>query len=302
MQYRSIPNSDIEVSPICLGTMTFGTPVKCDDAIRIVHWAIEQGINFFDTADMYEGYDRKAGSGGGVAETILRKAIKDRRKEVVITTKVGSAIGNSEYEGEGLSRKHILHQIDASLSRLQSDFVDIYELHRPDSETLLEETLAVMEELITMGKIRYWGVSNFSGQQITEIIKQCNTHGWRRPVISQPPLSWLKQDELTGSVPVCREFEIAVTPYQPLQGGLLTGKYRRGQQLPVDSRAAESEWLNQPDETLFDQLEKFETEAAEVGLQPSQYALRWLLEQPGITSVVLGIKRVEQLQIAIEGV
>ncbi len=301
MKYRSIPNSDIEVSPICLGTMTFGTPVKSDDAIRIVHWAIEQGINFFDTADMYEGYDRKAGSGGGVAETILGKAIQKKREHVVITTKVGSAIGNSEYEGEGLSRKHILHQIDASLSRLQCDYVDLYELHRPDPETALEETLAVMDELITRGKVRYWGVSNFSGQQITEIVEQCDTHGWRRPVISQPPLSWLKQDELTDSVPVCREFEIAVTPYQPLQGGLLTGKYRRDQQMPTDSRAAESEWLNQPDETLFDQLEKFQAEAEAAGLQPSQYALRWLLEQPGVTSVVLGIKRVDQLQLAVEG-
>ena len=295
-----IPGTEIDVSPICLGTMTFGDPVGRDDAIGIVHWALDHGINFIDTADMYEGYGRSVGSAGGVAETILGDALKGRRERAVVTTKVGSAVGSSEYAGQGLSREHILHQIDASLSRLQTDYVDVYELHRPDSETPLEETLAVMAELITGGKVRHWGVSNFSGQQIKDIVRLCDTRGWPRPVISQPPLSWLKRDELTDSLPVCRDFNIAVTPYQPLQGGLLTGKYRRGQPLPTASRAAESNWLNQPDDSLFDRLEQFEQEAGNYHLQPAQFAIRWLLDQPEVTSAVVGTTRIEQLSVLFD--
>ena len=297
MNRKRIPGTNIHVSPVCLGTMTFGNPVERDDAIRIVHWALDHDINFFDTADMYEGYDRTMGSSGGVAETILGLALKDRRAQTIVTTKVGCTVGSSEYTGQGLSRNHILHQVDASLSRLQTDYIDVYEFHRPDPETPLEETLAVIDELITAGKIRHWGVSNFSGQQIKEIVRLCDTHGWSRPVISQPPLSWLKRDELTDSLPVCREFNMAVTPYQPLQGGLLTGKYRRDQTLPAASRAAESDWLNQPDESLFDQLEQFEKEAHDEQLQPVQFAIRWLLDQREVTSVVVGTKRIEQLNL-----
>ena len=299
MKRTPVPNTDIDVSPICLGTMTFGDPVEHHDAIRIVHWALDHGINFIDTADMYEGYSRRAGSPGGVAETILGEALKDRRERAIITTKVGNAVGNRDYQGQGLSRTHILHQIDASLSRLQTDYVDFYEFHRPDPETPLEESLAVMVELIAAGKVRQWGVSNFSGQQIKEIVRLCDRRDWPRPVISQPPLSWLKRNEQTDSLPVCREFNIAVTPYQPLQGGLLTGKYRRGQSRPVASRAAESEWLDPPDGALFDQLEQFESEAQQAGLKPPQYAVRWLLDQPGITAIVVGSKRIEQLQAVI---
>ena len=296
MQKQRIINSDIEVSRLCLGTMTFGNPVGPEKAERIVHWALDHGINFIDTADMYEGYDRYLGSSGGVSETILGKALKGRRGQAVVTTKVGNPVGGSGYEGSGLSRGHILHQIDASLSRLQTDYVDIYELHRPDPETPLEESIAVVAHLIETGKVRYGGVSNFSGKQIREIMQLCDARRWPRPVVSQPPLSWLKRDALTDDIPVCREFELAVTPYQPLQGGLLTAKYRRGQPVPGDSRAAESKWLDQPDDAFFDQLEEFETEAREAGIQPAQYAVRWVLDQPGIVAAVIGVKSIDQLQ------
>ena len=288
--------ADLDVSVLCLGTMTFGNPVGRDDAIRLVHWALDHGINFIDTADMYEGYDRYIGSPGGVAESILGEALEDRRDRAVITSKVGNAVGGDSYEGHGLSSGHISHQIDVSLSRLRTDYIDIYELHRPDPDTSLEESIATMAELIEEGKVRHWGVSNFSGQQITDIVQICDAQSWPRPVISQPPLSWLKRDEQTDSLPICRDFNMAVTPYQPLQGGLLTGKYRRGHPLPAASRAAESKWLDQPDDSLFDQLEQFESEARVVHLEPVQYAVRWLLDQPGVTSVVVGVKRVEQLR------
>jgi len=295
MNIRSVPNTDIEVSSICLGTMTFGNPLARDDAIRLVHWALDRGINFIDTADMYEGYARYLGSPGGVAETILGEALKDRRQRAVVTTKVGNPVGGPDYQGQGLSRTHIVHQIDASLTRLQSDYVDFYELHRPDPKTPLEEPIAVMAELIEAGKVRHWGLSNFAGEQIRNMVRLCDVHGWPRPVISQPPYSWLKRDEENNSLPMCRELELAVTPYQPLQGGLLTGKYRRGQPLPASSRAAESGWLDQPDDALYRRLEEFESEAQEAKLEPAQYALRWLLDQPGITAVVMGVKRIDQL-------
>lgn len=296
MNLKSIPNTDIDVSAMCLGTMTFGRPVDRGNAIRMVHWALEHGINFIDTADIYEGYDRYLGSPGGVAERVLGEALKGRRERAVVTTKVGSPVGTSDYAGVGLSRDHILHQIDASLTRLQTDYVDFYEMHRPDADTPVEQSIATMAELIEAGKIRHWGFSNFNGHQVRDLIKLCDMHGWPRPVISQPPLSWLKREELTDSVPVCQEFHIAVTPYQPLQGGLLTGKYRRGQSLPVGSRAAESKWLDRPDDAVFDQLEQFEAEARAAGMQPVHYAVRWLLDQPGITSVVVGVTRSEQLR------
>ena len=297
MNQRRISNTDIDVSPICLGTMTFGNPVERADAVRIVHWALDSGVNFIDTADMYEGYDRYLGSPGGVAEEIIGKALKDRREQAVVTTKVGNPVGNAVYQGKGLSRTHIRHQIEASLSRMQTDYVDFYELHRPDPDTLLEESLAVMAELIEAGKVRHWGFSNFAGDQIREMVRLCNLHGWPPPVISQPPYSWLKRDEESESLPVCREFSIAVTPYQPLQGGLLTGKYRRGQPIPAGSRAVESAWLDEPDDVLYDALEAFESEAQAAGLSPAQYAVRWLLNQPGIASVVVGVKRIEQLEV-----
>ena len=300
MNMRSIPNTEIAVSPICLGTMTFGNPVRRDNAIRLVHWALEHGINFIDTADMYEGYDRYLGSPGGVAETILGEAIQDRRQQAVVTTKVGNPVGGSDYKGQGLSRTHIVHQIDASLARLQTDYVDFYELHRPDPDTPLEESIGAMAELIETGKVRHWGVSNFSGEQIRGMVRICDENRWPRPVISQPPLNWLKRYEQDDSLPVCRELQLAVTPYQPLQGGLLTGKYRRGQALPADSRAAESEWLDRPDDVLYDRLDKFEAEARQSGLKPARYAVGWLLDRPGVACVVVGVKRIDQLQELLE--
>lgn len=301
MKHRTVAHTKIEVSPICLGTMTFGTPVSCEDSIRIVHWACDHGINFIDTADIYEGYDRYLGSPGGVAEEILGKALQKRREQVVLVTKVGSQIGGVGYEGKGLNRSHILHQIDASLKRLRTDYVDFYLFHRPDPETPLAESIAVMDELIKLGKVLNWGFSNFEAPQIREMILLCDKHRWPRPVMSQPPYSWLKREVESEHLPTCREFGIAVLPYQPLQGGLLTGKYQRGQPLPAESRAVENpNWLK-VDEKLYEKLEQFEAEARNTGLEPAPYAVRWLLDQAGVVSVVIGVKRVEQLESILTG-
>lgn len=301
MNYRLIPNTDLRVSTICLGTMLFGTPVPAADAIQLVHWAMDHGVNFFDTADMYEGYTRVIGSPGGVSEEILGQALADRRDRAIVTTKVGSVVG-SQKDDQGLGRTHMLRQIDASLRRLQTDHVDIYEMHRPDPHTPLEESIGVMAELIAAGKVRHWGFSNYAAAQISEMIQICDRNVWPRPAVSQPPYSWLNREIEREHLPVCREREIAVTPYQPLQGGLLSGKYRRGQPLPQNSRAAEqARWLEQPDDAMFDRLESFEAEAAGRGLRPEQYAIRWLLDRPGIPSVIVGVKRIAQLESLLAG-
>ena len=296
MEKRRISGTGLEVSSICLGTMTFGTPVAEPEAIRIVHWAIDNGINFIDTADIYEGYDRFLGSPGGVAETILGKALKARREQTIVTTKVGNSTGDGTYGGAGLGREHILHQIGLSLMRLQTDYVDIYELHRPDPETPMGETIDVLADLIAEGKVRHWGFSNFDAVQVREMVSLCDEGGWPRPVVSQPPYSWLKRDEEAEHLPACRENQISTTPYRPLEAGLLTGKYRRGQSPPPGSRADENpSWAKVPDDALSDRLEAFEEEARGAGLQPAQYAVKWVLDQPGVSSVVVGAKRTEQL-------
>lgn len=297
METRLIPHTHIEVSTVCLGTMMFGNPVAEDDAVRIVHWALDNGINFLDTADIYEGYDRFLGSPGGVSETILGKALKGRRDRAVVTTKVGNQVGGGKYEGTGLGRDHIVHQLDSSLRRLQTDYVDFYELHRPDPETPLHESVSVMADLISQGKVRHWGFSNFDAPHVREMVAICDEHGWPRPVISQPPLSWLERENEVEHMPACREYGIATTPYRPLEGGLLTGKYRRGQAVPAGSRAADNpSWGFKPDDELYDRLEQFEREAAAQGLRPAQYAVKWIADQPGVASVVVGSTRIEQLR------
>ncbi len=295
MQQTAIPGIELAVSRLCLGTMTFGNPVSESNAIRLVHRALDHGINFIDTADIYEGYDRRMGSPGGTAERILGKALQNRRSQAVLTTKVGNSVGGDGYEGKGLGREHIEHQIDASLSRLNTDYVDFYELHIADPDTPLAESIETMAGLIQAGKVRHWGFSNFAPEQISEMITLCEVHGWPRPVIAQPQYNWLNREAEPEYLPLCRVNGIAITPYQPLQGGLLTGKYRAGAPLPKDSRAAENPaWLAPEPETLA-QVAEFEREAAAARANPAPYAVRWLLDQPGIASVVAGVKSTDQL-------
>jgi len=295
MNRRRIPHTSIDISELCLGTMTFGTPVARDDAIRLVHWALDHGINFFDTADIYEGYARQPGSAGGVAEEILGQALLGRRDRAIVTTKAGNAVGHGR-DDSGLGKPHLRRQIRASLGRLRTDRIDVYELHRPDPQTPLEESLEAMSEAMKAGQIRHWGFSNFDASQVSQMIRICDALAFPRPVVSQPHYNWLRREAQNEHLPACRQFDIGLTPYQPLQGGLLTGRYRRGQELPVHSRAAEhASWITPLSDELFDRLEQFETEAHASGLTPARYAIRWVLDKPGITSVVVGAKNVQQL-------
>jgi len=302
MEKRNIPNTNWKVTPICLVTMTFGAPVDKTAAAKLVHYALDHGVNFIDTANMYEGYNRVPGSAGGVAEKILGKALEGKREQVILATKVGMKVGDAP-EDEGTSPGAIRKQLEKSLSRLATDYIDIYYLHRPDTKTPIAETIATLDQVICEGKVRYYGVSNCSVKYLDELLVTADINGLPRPVICQPPLSLLRQEAISGLLPLCKKENIAVAPYQVLQGGLLTGKYRRGEPMPMDSRKAEkSDWVWDLTDELYDKLEEIEVQAHKKGITMTQYAIRWVLSQPSVVAAIIGVKRIEQLEEAIAAV
>ncbi len=302
MEHREITKTDLTVSTICLGTMTFGTPVGEGEAIKITHWALDNGVNFIDTANMYQGYTRSLGSAGEVAENILGKALKGRRDQAVLATKVGMKVGDApedEYTSPAAIKKHL----DKSLKRLATDFVDIYYLHRPDPNTPVLDTIGALNEAITDGKIRHYGISNFSAQQTAELLEIADANHLPRPVIHQPPYSLLKPELENDLLPLCENQQIAVAPYQVLQGGALTGKYQRSQTPPADSRITEKpQWIPELDDELFDKLEAIEAQAKQNGRTILEHTLKETLAKPAVTSLVLGVKRTDQLEGLIAAV
>jgi L-glyceraldehyde 3-phosphate reductase len=298
MKLRTLGSSGLLVSPVCLGTMTFGSPVNEADSIRLVHAALDQGINFVDTANVYEGYDRVLGSAGGVAEAIVGKALRDRRDRAVLATKVGAPVGPGPQD-RGLTVSHILREVDRSLKRLQTETIDLYIVHWPDKFVPLETTLSAMETAVKQGKIRYFGASNHSAAELCEMLWISEQQGAPRVVSSQIPFSMLRR-EFHHDLKFCERHKIGVTPYQPLQGGLLTGKYRRGASPPSDSRAAEKPaWMWELDDALFDRLEAIDALSKQAELQPAVYSLAWALTQTAMSSLIVGVKSVQQIEDAI---
>ena len=304
MERRELAGMPDGVSVITLGTMLFGRPVPRQESIHLVHAALDLGVNLFDTADIYEGYDRFLGSPGGVAETILGEALSGRRDRAYITTKVGNPVGSSphgghpagaDYAGTGLGPAHVERQIDASLRRLRTDYVDYYLLHIADPDTPLEATLGAVDRLVTAGKVRHWGFSNFDAEQIETMLGLCRAGVAPPPVVAQPCYNWLERDVESGYLPACRRAGIALTPYRPLAGGLLSGKYRPGRTPPAGSRAAESAWIDAA-EIPHERLRPFDDAAEAAGVPPACYAVRWLLGQDGVVSVVAGVKTPAQLE------
>lgn len=295
MKYKQIEGSDLVISQICLGTMTFGNPVSERKAISIIHRAIDLGINIIDTANIYEGYRRLVGSKGGVAESILGRALDKKRNQVILMTKVGNAVGHLS-EDQGLSQTHIFREIDKSLRRLRTDVIDLYLLHRPDPNTPIIKTVGAINALISMGKVRYYGISNFPAEQIKEILSVCNSSGFPKPVVSQPPYSLLRRDIEKTELHLYQGNKISVIPYQALQGGLLTGKYHRHQTPPPDSRKTEKPtWMWDFDDSLFDKLETIEKLAESIRRPLNHYALAWVLTRPNVVSTIIGVKKCQQL-------
>jgi aryl-alcohol dehydrogenase-like predicted oxidoreductase len=299
MDYRVLGSSGLLVSPVCLGTMTFGTPVGEAEAVRLVHAAIDLGINFIDTANIYEGYSRFLGSPGGVAEEILGKALRGRRDQVVLVSKVGAPNGPGPQD-RGLSATHILRELERSLRRLQTDTLDLYLLHWPDRMTPLETTVGTMEQAVRQGKIRYWGTSNHAAWQICEFLWLADRRSLPAPVASQIPLSLLRR-EFQHDLEFCKGHGIGVMAYQCLQGGMLAGKYRRGQAPPAGSRAADRpDWVWPRDDAAFGRVEKVEAMAQQAGIPMAQYAVAWTLAQPGMTAAVIGASNQRQVEEAVQ--
>jgi len=301
MQYRQLGQSGLRVSELCLGTMTFGSGffniavVDQAGANQIVVRSLEAGINFFDTADVYSF---------GESEETLGRALKHSgaaRESVVVATKVfapttrAAAERKGDVNAYGLSRQHIIAGCDASLRRLATDYIDLYQVHGFDLLTPVEETLRALDDLVRQGKVRYLGCSNWPARHLMKALCMANARAWERFVSLQAYYSLAGRDLEHELLPLCREEGLGVMPWSPLSGGFLTGKYRRGQDSPAGARRSGFDFPP-VDERGFDAVEALDALAKEKGATIPQLALAWLLAQPGVTSVIVGANKMAQLE------
>ncbi|HHE41217.1 MAG TPA: aldo/keto reductase [Dehalococcoidia bacterium] len=283
MEYRKVGRTGLKVSQFCLGTMTFGDQVSESDAIAMIHAAMDAGLNFIDTADMYVK---------GRSEEIVGKALQGRRDQVVLATKFGNPMGPFPND-RGASRKYVMHAIEASLRRLNTDYVDLYYLHLPDYTTPIEETLRALDDLVHQGKVRYPAVSNFRAFQISKALWTSDVNGLARFECVQPPYNLLTRDIEYELLPLCAEEGLGVCVYNPLAGGLLTGKHDPSKP-PAPGTRFSNETMGRMyyerywNETNFRAVEHFRAIAAQAGHDMVQMALAWILGSPNITSVIIG--------------
>lgn len=293
MEYRFMGRTGLKVSAICLGTQTFGWGADEPTAFALADRFVEAGGNFFDTSNIYNE---------GQSETMLGNWLKSRgqRSQLVIASKVFFPVGNGPND-TGLTRKHIYEQIEASLRRLQTDYVDLYQMHCWDASTPLEETLRALDDLVAAGKVRYIGASNYTPSQLTRALMLSDRCGWVRFDCLQPEYSLLVRSTEWELLPLCRSEGVGVICWSPLAGGWLTGKYRRGQTPPPDSRVGRADrWDDLPDQRESErtwQIVDTLTELSEsLGRTPAQIALNWLLQQPGVTAPIIGARTLAQLE------
>ncbi len=294
MEYRNLGRTGLKVSPLCMGTMQFGWSVNMAGSKRILSHSFEAGLNFIDTADIYSKWVER--NEGGVSEEIVgRWRIQARipRDRLVIATKVRGRMGE-EPNAEGLSRVHLMNAVEASLRRLQTDYIDLYQLHWPDDETPIEETLRALDDLVRVGKVRYLGVSNFKAWELMRALWTSDRLNLTRFDVLQPHYNLVERDEFERELrAVCDTYGLGVIPYSPLAGGFLTGKYRRGKQLP-ESRRAEGRRHLMTDGN-FELLGAMDTIAKDLNASLSQVALAWLLADPVVTSPIIGATSTGQL-------
>ena len=297
MQYVNFGRSGLKVSRLCLGAMSYGSPESKDWILDEEHGrpfirrALELGINFFDTADMYSR---------GVSEQVLGRALHDfaRREDVVIATKVFYPMSDDPND-RGLSRKHILHSIDASLRRLGTDHVDLYQIHRWDYQTPIEETLEVLHEVVRAGKARYIGASSMHAWQFTKALMLADRHGWTRFVSMQNHYNLVYREEEREMLPLCRNEGIAVMPWSPLARGFLAGGRAPGGGATVRAKTDAFAHNMYYADTDFEVAERVAAIAAGRGVAPAQVALAWLLRQPGVTAPIIGATKMTHLEQAV---
>ncbi|HXO19160.1 MAG TPA: aldo/keto reductase [Thermoanaerobaculia bacterium] len=306
MDYVNLGRTGLRVSRICLGCMSYGTPEWRDwvlpeaESRPFIARALELGINFFDTADMYSR---------GESERVLGKALKELapRDQVVVATKVYFPVGDGPND-RGLSRKHILHSIDESLGRLQTDYVDLYQIHRFDRETPLEETLEALHDVVRAGKARYIGASSMYAWQLAKALYLADLHGWTRFVSMQNHYNLVYREEEREMLPLCREEGIGVIPWSPLARGFLAGTRRRGDAgaggvggRGDTTRSKNDEFADQMyfAEEDFEVVDRVVELATARGVKPAQIALAWLLHQPGLTAPIVGATKMAHLEEAV---
>ena len=300
MPYRTLGSSGMTVSTLCLGNMMFGAWGNQDhgDAVRVIHRALDAGINFVDTADVYSA---------GESEVITGKALKGRRDDVILATKCHFPVASGPFEAKprpntnGNSRRHILRACEDSLRRLDTDWIDLYQIHRPDPATDIDETLSALTDLVHQGKIRAFGSSTFPADQIVEAQWVADRRSRDRFQTEQPPYSifvrWIERDLL----PAVQRYRMGCLVWSPLNGGWLTGRYRRGQAIDkttgraarMPARFDETDPANQRKLELVDELE---TLAAECGMSLTHLAVAWVLEHPAVTSAIIGPRTMDQLE------
>jgi 1-deoxyxylulose-5-phosphate synthase len=292
MKYNNLARTSLKVSALSLGTMTFGGQTSEKDSLSIMDYAFENGINVFDTANVYNQ---------GESERIVGKALKGRRSEIILATKVNGQMGKSMND-RGLSRRNILNALDASLKRLDTDYTDIYYLHAPDYETALDETLGTMNALVESGKIRYIGVSNFAAWQIADIFALCDKRNYVTPIITQNVYNLITRGIEAELTPFLSAHHMALTIYNPIAGGLLSGKHTVGEQPQENTRFSTNKmYFNRYwSKENFQAVEKLTQIATDCGLTLLQLAMKWCIENASVTSTISGVSKLSQLQQNIE--
>ncbi|MFI5282535.1 MAG: aldo/keto reductase [Candidatus Dormibacterales bacterium] len=297
MQHTRLGRTGLKVSRMCLGTMTFGLQIDEKESFAILDRAAQAGVTFIDTADVYPlggGLERM-----GTTEEIIGRWVKGKRQDFVIATKAFGRTGNQPWE-VGNNRRHLMDAIDASLRRLGTDFIDLYQLHRYDEETPIDETLEALDDMVRMGKVRYVGCSNFAPHRLARALGRSEARGLVRFESAQPRYNLLFRDAERELFPLCLEEGIGVIPYNPIAGGMLSGKHDFSKPPPKDTRFAipnagtqyrERYWHKH----VFETVSAFAAIAAEIGLKPATLALAWVLHQPAVTAPIVGASRAGQL-------
>nr|WP_205628418.1 aldo/keto reductase [Haloprofundus marisrubri] len=297
MEYTKLGTAGLDVSRFCLGCMNFGSGAEWmmndeEASIELIHRALDLGINFLDTANVYSH---------GESEEIVGKAIEGRnRDELVVATKVFGEMGDYP-NGQGLSRKHILDQAEASLERLGTDYIDLYQIHRWDDETPIEETLSALNHLVETGKVRYIGASTMTAYQFTKALYKSDIEEYERFTCMQPEYNAVDRHEEANLLPVCEGEGVGVIPWSPLAGGFLTGKYERDGDVEEGLRADTDEYTQErfTDEnwTVLDEIRAI---ADEKGTSPVQVSLSWLLHKPVVTAPIIGPRSIDHLEQSVE--
>lgn len=294
MNYRTLGRSGVLVSPLCLGAMNFGDPTSEAEAFQILQRALEAGVNFIDTANSYNK---------GESERIVGKFLKEhqRRDQVVLATKVFSRTGEGPNQG-GASRYHIIHECENSLRRLQTDHIDLYQLHRPPLTHPQDETLRAFDDLIRAGKVRYIGCSTHPAWMVMEALALSERYGLNRYISEQPPYNLLDRRIENELLPLCEKYGLAVLPWSPLAMGLLAGRYPPGGEYPEGSRVARWKTKQVQDRVTARAVEVGQAVsqlAHERGFTPSQFALLWVKDQPGVTAPIIGPRTLAHLDDAL---